>query len=127
MLLELDQWVIRAVTLAAQLKAKQLNTTFESFLGIDSSEHGQTPLQRLLLKRFLSRALSSAASIAVSIAIPEFSTVMAFLGSFSAFTICIIGPISAHMKLNGARWWDTGILIIACIMALWGTCAAFWP
>jgi len=109
------------------LGTRPLNTTFEIFLGIDSFEQSQTPLPRFLPKRFLSRALSAAASIAVSIAIPEFSTVMAFLGSFSAFTICIIGPISAHIKLNGARWWDTGILFIACIMAIWGTCAAFWP
>jgi len=50
---------------------------------------------------------------------------MAFLGSFSAFTICIIGPVSAHIRLNGARQLDLAILFVAILMATWGTIAAF--
>jgi len=109
------------------LGTRPLNTTFEGFLGVDSFEQGAIPLPRLLPRLLFSRVLPATASVAVSIAIPEFSSVMAFLGSFSAFTICIIGPMLAHIRLNGARWWDTSILIVACVMAIWGTGAAFLP
>lgn len=65
--------------------------------------------------------------MAVSILIPEFSSVMAFLGSFSAFMLCVIGPISAKSALAG-RWGvlDVLLLIVAVIMAVWGTVAPFW-
>jgi len=65
--------------------------------------------------------------VAVSILVPEFSSVMAFLGSFSAFMLCVIGPVSAKSALAG-RWsvWDVLLLVVAVIMAVWGTVAAFW-
>jgi vesicular inhibitory amino acid transporter len=50
---------------------------------------------------------------------------MAFMGSFGAFTVCIIGPVSVHICLHGARWWDIAILIMAIVMAIWGTAAVF--
>ena len=66
-------------------------------------------------------------SVIVSIIIPEFDSVMAFLGSFSAFLICVIGPLSAKARLVGRLTWDDYVIYaIAVIMAIWGTGAAFW-
>lgn len=66
-------------------------------------------------------------SVAVSILVPEFSSMMAFLGAFSAFLLCVIGPVSAKIALNGrANLWDVFLLVTAVVMATWGTGAAFW-
>lgn len=67
------------------------------------------------------------ASVAVSIYVPEFSAVMAFLGAFSAFVLCVIGPIGAKISLAGkCQWFDAIILFGASVMAIWGTVAAVW-
>lgn len=65
-------------------------------------------------------------SVGVSILIPEFSSMMAFLGSFSAFLLCIIGPITAKVAIAGkCGVFDGLIVVIAIVMAVWGTVAAF--
>lgn len=89
-----------------------------------------SPEPHLTLKRILTvaeRVVLTLLSVAVSILVPEFSSVMAFLGSFSAFMLCVIGPVSAKSALAG-RWsvWDVLLLVVAVIMAVWGTVAAFW-
>jgi vesicular inhibitory amino acid transporter len=85
---------------------------------------------RLALRHMLiifERVAFTLFSVGVSILVPEFSSVMAFLGSFSAFVICVIGPILAKMMLSRrAEMLDTVILSIATVMAVWGTLAAFW-
>jgi len=108
------------------LGTRPLSTTIEAFLGVETTSGQGFHLNASPL-RILVRAMIATAAVGISISIPEFSSVMAFLGSFSAFTICIIGPVSAHMRLNGARWWEVGILLVACIMAIWGTAASFLP
>lgn len=61
-----------------------------------------------------------------SIYIPEFSTMMAFLGSFSAFILCILGPIAAKVALQGHCGWIDGLLLcIVLSMTVWGTTVAF--
>lgn len=51
---------------------------------------------------------------------------MAFLGSFSAFMLCVIGPISAKVMLAGrCGVFDAAILGLGVLMAVWGTVAAF--
>jgi solute carrier family 32 (vesicular inhibitory amino acid transporter) len=73
------------------------------------------------------RALLTSLSVAVSILVPEFSSMMAFLGSFSAFLICVIGPVSAKVAMTGRCGpWDAFLLLTAVMMAVWGTGAAFW-
>lgn len=42
----------------------------------------------------MQRVAVTIASVTVSVLVPEFSALMAFLGAFSAFTICIIVPIA---------------------------------
>lgn len=75
----------------------------------------------------IERALFTMVSVAVSILIPEFSSMMAFLGSFSAFLICVIGPVAAKVALAGRSGiWDALLLMIAVGMAAWGTGAAVW-
>jgi vesicular inhibitory amino acid transporter len=66
-------------------------------------------------------------AVAVSILVPDFGTIMAILGSFSVFVLCVIGPILAKMSLEGkATIVDVAILTSSVAMASWGTLAAFW-
>ena len=66
-------------------------------------------------------------AVAVSILVPGFGTIMAILGSFSVFVLCVIGPIVAKMSLEGkATIVDVVILTSSIVMALWGTVAVFW-
>ena len=129
----------------------QLNITLEIMLGIDtgsqspddhgppaaakptsaalhSNAHGHEH-RRSLKQVFtaIERAIFTVVSVTVSILVPEFSSMMAFLGSFSAFLICVIGPVSAKVALAGrCSVWDGTLLVTAVVMAVWGTCAAFW-
>lgn len=60
--------------------------------------------------------------VAVSIMVPQFSALMSFLGAFSAFTICIIGPLLAKMALERRYGFvDALILIVVIGMTIWGT------
>jgi solute carrier family 32 (vesicular inhibitory amino acid transporter) len=92
----------------------------------------------------LERILFVFLAVAVSILLPDFSSMMAFLGSFSAFAICVIGPICAKIALEGSAsdtghrgtnarkgWYLVGsfdaiALGLALVMAVWGTTVAFW-
>lgn len=84
----------------------------------------------LALKKFLTiveRAVFAMVSVGASILVPEFSSMMAFLGSFSAFLLCVIGPVSAKVALSGrCSLWDGLLFVTAVIMAVWGTAAALW-
>lgn len=72
------------------------------------------------------RTVFACLSVAVSILIPEFSSMMAFVGSFSAFMLCVIGPVAAKIALAGkCGWKDAALMVIAIVMATWGTVAAF--
>jgi vesicular inhibitory amino acid transporter len=65
-------------------------------------------------------------AVAVSILIPNFASIMAIVGSFTVFALCVIGPIAAKISLERkATAVDITILISSIIMALWGTAAAF--
>ncbi|KAL1412488.1 hypothetical protein Q8F55_000233 [Vanrija albida] len=50
--------------------------------------------------RIISRTVITAATVAVAIALPGFGRVMAFIGSFSAFLICIVLPLSFYLRLQ---------------------------
>ena len=128
----------------------QLNITLEIILGIDSSsqypdDHGPSASKpnspalhavvphhdrsRRVRKTFIAieRAIFTVSSVALSILVPEFSSMIAFLGSFSAFLICVIGPVSAKVALTRhCSIWDGVLLAVAVVMAVWGTGAAFW-
>jgi vesicular inhibitory amino acid transporter len=58
--------------------------------------------------------------------IPEFSLMMAFVGSFSAFMISIVGPVVAKVMIDKrCGRFDAIIIVVGTIMAVWGTIAAF--
>ncbi len=74
----------------------------------------------------IQRVVVTFLAVGVSIAVPDFSAVMSFLGSVSAFLICVIGPLAANIAITG-KWsvFDGIVLVSATIMAIWGTGAAF--
>jgi hypothetical protein len=52
--------------------------------------------RRKAVGRIVSRTAITAACTAAAVGIPDFGKVMAFLGSFSAFLICVILPVSGE-------------------------------
>ncbi|KAF8523144.1 transmembrane amino acid transporter protein-domain-containing protein [Hysterangium stoloniferum] len=127
------------------LNIRPLNLTIEIWLGIDntamppSASRPASPTTKsaavletslrttsrpLLL--IIERSCVTLLAVGVSIMIPEFSTMMAFLGSFSAFVICVIGPISAKVAIERKCSIFDGVLLgMCCIFTVWGTVAAF--
>ncbi|TDL28680.1 hypothetical protein BD410DRAFT_712320 [Rickenella mellea] len=135
--------VILPVTKFA-LTARPVNITFEAMLGIDTRPPPTSPEEDVrtvtspasgsgkAVRRLKSglmiieRTAFTLASVSVSILFPEFGSMMAFLGSFSAFLLCVIGPVSAKIALAGrCSTWDGLLLSVAIVMAVWGTVAAF--
>ncbi|KAF7319829.1 Aa-trans domain-containing protein [Mycena kentingensis (nom. inval.)] len=121
------------------LTTQPLNTAIEILIGIDRPLAAPEDLQAKLAAPATGRRVSfknafgivqrvvlTLLSVAVSIYVPEFSAAMAFLGSFSAFVLCVIGPIAAKVAINGRCGLFDGIVsVIATAMAVWGTYAAF--
>ena len=46
------------------------------------------------------RIVVTCLAVLVSVVVPEFSAMMAFLGAFSAFMLCVIGPVAAKIALT---------------------------
>jgi len=127
------------------LATRPLNLTVEIWLGIDkpakppSSSRPASPISKTAATLstsarttprpwllIIERVVLASMAVGVSIIIPEFSTVMAFLGSFSAFVLCVIGPVCAKVAIERkCAWYDGVLLILAVVMAAWGTAAAF--
>ncbi|KAJ3561959.1 hypothetical protein NP233_g9874 [Leucocoprinus birnbaumii] len=120
------------------LGSRPLMSILENLLGLDPPDHAakketesstETRNHRATLRSVLSKALRvvvTCAAVGVSIFIPEFSVMMAFLGSFSAFCISVVGPIAAKVKIEGkCGLLDATIMIMGTVMAIWGTLAAF--
>ncbi|KII93498.1 hypothetical protein PLICRDRAFT_49538 [Plicaturopsis crispa FD-325 SS-3] len=126
------------------LATRPLNITLEIMLGLDNNppsfspeDHPVKPTEntpretsRFTLRNALivvERTTFALLSVAVSILVPEFSSLMAFLGSFSAFILCVIYPVLSKVFLAGkCGAFDAFLLTVAIIMAAWGTGAAFW-
>ncbi|KAI0079589.1 hypothetical protein K474DRAFT_1617378 [Panus rudis PR-1116 ss-1] len=127
------------------LATRPLNITIEMLFGIDigasapddhgllhksSSTETHSQPRSVAAKNLLiivERTAFVVASVGVSILIPEFSSMMAFLGAFTSFLLCVIGPLLAKMALSReVKWYDAITLLVAIVMASWGTGAAFW-
>jgi len=52
---------------------------------------------------------------------------MAILGAFTTFLLCIIGPLAAKIVLEGRTARDVCFLVVAVPMAVWGSMVAFMP
>ncbi|KAM6498264.1 Transmembrane amino acid transporter domain containing protein [Amanita muscaria] len=112
------------------LNMQPLNATLEIMLGSnDSKLRPKASPEESFLQKFLAgfrRIVLTILAIVVSILFPEFSVVMAFLGSFSAFIINIVGPVAAKVTMQGrCNVFDGSIIIVGITMAIWGTYAAF--
>ncbi|KAF9229485.1 hypothetical protein BS17DRAFT_688120 [Gyrodon lividus] len=137
---QLAMWLLVITPLSKfALSTRPLNTILETMLSLESTprshsvEDGKgTTSQKghqLTKQVFVAteRIMVPVMSIAVSVVVPQFSALMAFLGSFSAFVICVIGPISAKIALTGrCQWYDAALLGVSTLMAVWGTFSAFW-
>ncbi|KAA1468661.1 hypothetical protein DENSPDRAFT_857446 [Dentipellis sp. KUC8613] len=122
-----------------------LNITFEALLGLSNtpshshegevnhkstaaspsslSHKSHTITRRLLLG--VERIAIVLLAVGVSILVPDFSSMMAILGSFSTFIICVIGPLCAKIVLEKrCGMLDTVLLGAGIIMAVWGTATA---
>ncbi|KLT40369.1 hypothetical protein CC85DRAFT_297557 [Cutaneotrichosporon oleaginosum] len=90
--------------------------------------------------RAVMRIVITAAGTVVAIVLPGFEKVMAFLGSFSAFLICIILPIAFYLRLapsvlgvkeegkaRALRVLHLVILVVSTILMCMGTVWAFLP
>ncbi len=71
--------------------------------------------------------------IFIAILVPSFDTVMGFMGSAMAFSICIILPLAFHLKLFGKElgmkekvlnWF---LIVVCSVMAVIGTVWVFLP
>ncbi|PCH33490.1 hypothetical protein WOLCODRAFT_63107 [Wolfiporia cocos MD-104 SS10] len=129
------------------LATRPLNLTLEIILGIETAnvsiddhdgkstmrdpESIANPIKRRGtlndISTAIERAIFTACSVAVSIFVPEFASMMAFLGAFSSFLLCVIGPVSAKVALaRRCGFWDAFLLVSGLFMATWGTIAAVW-
>ena len=122
------------------LNTQPLTTTVDVFLGLDTpsfaspedlaAKPGRLSISRHGLKKALAvmqRICITLLSVGVSILIPEFSSMMAFLGSFSAFMLAVVGPVLAKVAIAGrCGSVDGAIIVVGVVMAVWGTLAAFW-
>lgn len=79
------------------------------------------------------RIFTVALIVVLAIVFPSFDRIMAFLGSFLCFTICIILPLAFYLKIFGKeisrkeRIVDWLLLILSSILAAIGTVWAFLP
>jgi len=125
------------------LAARPLNATLETILGLDNTPPPIYPedscsrtvvatskYENTLFKKVgivIERTLLTLCTVGVSILVPEFSAMMSFLGAFSAFLLCVIGPICAKVTISGrCGSWDAVILMIASAMAMWGTFSVWY-
>lgn len=71
--------------------------------------------------------------VVLAVIFPAFDRIMAFLGSFLCFTICIILPLAFYLKIfgkeisRGEYILDWILLIFSSILAAVGTVWAFLP
>lgn len=120
------------------LTTRPLNIALESLLGLDcytsnASEADRKPTLALRFNRSLKGILIACErvtlvclAVSVSILVPNFGSIMAVLGSFTVFLLCVIGPITAKMTLQRKiTAVDAAILMVSTAMAMWGTVAAF--
>jgi vesicular inhibitory amino acid transporter len=82
--------------------------------------------KRKSILRATERIALAIAVVVVAILFPDFGAVMAFLGAFSAFMLCVIGPICAKAALERHMGIvDRVLLVIAVGMAAAGTWVSF--
>ncbi|KAJ5446730.1 Amino acid transporter transmembrane [Penicillium cf. griseofulvum] len=117
------------------LNARPLVATFEVLCGLGGrhvpAENGSETLQTIA--RAMVRIFVVAMIVTLAVIFPAFDRIMAFLGSFLCFTICIIFPLAFYLKIfgkeisRGEYILDWILLIFSSILAAVGTIWAFLP
>lgn len=116
--------------------ARPLVATFEVLCGVGigptASDHAQGESMRRM-GRAAVRVFTVALIVVLAIVFPAFDRIMAFLGSFLCFTICIIFPLAFYLKIFGneiprrERILDWFLLLSSMMLAAIGTIWAFLP
>ncbi|RKP28136.1 transmembrane amino acid transporter protein-domain-containing protein [Syncephalis pseudoplumigaleata] len=87
------------------------------------------PVQLTRPRRLLLRTALSTMVCCIAIVFPGFHRVMSLVGSFNAFTVCVIFPILCHWRIFGrhgmARALDTLLLVLSVFCAITGTIWSF--
>ncbi|KAJ5179620.1 hypothetical protein N7492_002830 [Penicillium capsulatum] len=121
------------------LNARPLVATFEVLVGVvngPTSNEGRAGAREQRIQQILRvavRIFTVALIVVLAIIFPAFDRIMAFLGSFLCFTICIIFPLAFYLKIFGKeisqreRVLDWILLIVSTILAAVGTVWAFLP
>jgi len=119
------------------LGTRPLNIALEALSGLDTqalnddleadqkspANWTQRSFRRLLIA--CERISIVCLAVTVSILVPDFGTIMAIVGSFSVFALCVIGPITAKISLERETTVvDLMILTTSIVMAVWGTVVA---
>ncbi|EJD38806.1 hypothetical protein AURDEDRAFT_172125 [Auricularia subglabra TFB-10046 SS5] len=106
------------------LAARPLNITLELLLGLGAQDDARADAKwRGLI--VLERTALVAAVAVVAVLLPDFSASMAFLGSFSAFVLCVLGPIMAKVGVE-ERVGVLDVVWLAISTAMAGTAVAFF-
>ncbi|KAI9742033.1 MAG: hypothetical protein M1834_000422 [Cirrosporium novae-zelandiae] len=121
------------------LNAFPIVSTLEIFSGLDpralpatDSMLGMSGFTRGFLKAGI-RVFTISIIVVIAIVFPAFDRIMALMGSALCFTICIILPLSFHLKIFGKeiplkeRVLNWSLIIICSTMAAVGTVWAFLP
>ncbi|RDW89450.1 transmembrane amino acid transporter-2 [Coleophoma cylindrospora] len=121
------------------LNARPIVSTIEHFAGLSTQTISDAPAltglssyTRGILKIAI-KVIVVIMFVIISILFPAFDSIMAFMGSTLCFTICVILPISFHMKLFWAeigfaeRVLNVFLLVVCSIMAVIGTVFAILP
>ena len=92
----------------------------------------QSKILKNLLKAFF-RVLVTVVAVLLAIKVPSFELIAALLGCAFGFLICVILPVSFHMKLFYGQmtrrqiWLDWMFIIISAILGITGTVWEFLP
>ncbi|KAJ5584076.1 uncharacterized protein N7459_003876 [Penicillium hispanicum] len=118
------------------LNARPLVATFEVLCGVGvghASTEGPSREKTDQILRIIVRVFTVALIVVLAVVFPAFDRIMAFLGSFLCFTICIIFPLAFYLKIFGKeisrreRILDWFLLITSSVLAAIGTVWAFLP
>ncbi|KAJ5081391.1 hypothetical protein NUU61_009655 [Penicillium alfredii] len=113
------------------LNARPLLATFEVLCDL-AIGHRSTDMTRQV-SQVIVRIFVVVMIVVLAVVFPAFDRIMAFLGSFLCFTICIIFPLAFYLKIFGKeisrreRILDWFLLVTSTILAAVGTVWAFLP
>ncbi|KAF2841726.1 hypothetical protein M501DRAFT_1001004 [Patellaria atrata CBS 101060] len=121
------------------LNARPIISTVEIYFGLDaravagsSGMIGVNGFNRGLLI-VLIRVVTVVIITFIAIVFPSFDRIMTLLGAVACFTVCIILPVSFHLKLFGnelgkaEKWGNWALIVVSSVMAVVSTVFACLP